>query len=63
MKVNYKEGTLEEKLTVDISGLQKILSVGKPSAEKVAREAGAVIWIGKRKLYRVDRIREYLNTL
>lgn len=50
----------EEKLTVDLKGLMNLLSVGRQSAEKLGSEANAVIRVGRRKLYSVDKVRQYL---
>lgn len=52
-----------QKITVDIHGLQEMLSIGINSARAVGRDAGAEINIGKRKLYNVDKVREYVNKL
>lgn len=49
------------KITVDINGLQNMLSVGKNTAYKIGEEAGAVVRLGKRKLYVVSKIEEYIN--
>lgn len=49
------------KITVDINGLQTMLSVGKNSAAEIGEKAGAVIRIGRRKLYNVKKIIEYME--
>ncbi len=53
----------ERKLTVDIRELQGMLSVGQQSAAAIGEAAGAVVRIGRRKLYRVDRVEAYINHL
>lgn len=53
----------ENKLAVDINELQNMLSVGKQSAAKIGEEAKAVIRIGRRKLYNVSKINDYLNKI
>ena len=53
----------DNKITVDINGLQAMLSVGKNTAADVGERAGAVIRIGRRKLYSVKRIEEYMQQL
>lgn len=53
----------ENKLTVDINGLQALLSLGRASADEIGRNAGAVIRIGRRKLYNVEKVKAYLNTI
>lgn len=49
------------KITVDLIGLQKMLSIGKGSCRKIGKEAGAVIKVGRRTLYNVQKIEAYLN--
>ena len=49
------------KITTDINGLQGMTSLGRQTCEKIGEDAGAVIRIGRRKLYNVDKIREYMN--
>lgn len=51
------------KITVDINGLQAMLSVGKNTAADVGEKAGAVIKIGRRKLYNVRKIELYMEQL
>ena len=58
-KTNVKEN--DTKITVDINGLQNMLSVGKNTAYKIGEEAGAVVRLGKRKLYIVSKIEDYIN--
>ncbi len=53
----------ERKLTVDIRELQGMLSVGQQSAAAIGEAAGAVVRVGRRKLYRVDRVEAYINQL
>lgn len=53
----------DNKITVDINGLQAMLSVGKNTAANVGEKAGAVIRIGRRKLYNVKKIEEYMQQL
>lgn len=59
-KTNVKEN--DTKITVDIKGLQNMLSVGKSTADKIGEEAGAVVRLGKRKLYIVSKIAGYINS-
>ena len=61
-KTKYTEGS-ETKLTVDIIGLQKMLGVGKATARKVGEDAGASIKVGRRKIYHVEKIKKYLESL
>lgn len=50
-------------ITVDITGLQEMLSVGRNTADGIGEAAGAIVRLGKRKLYLVAKIEEYLNTM
>ena len=50
-----------DKIAVDINRLQDMLCVGKRSADRIGEEAGAVIKIGRRKLYNVEKIKTYIN--
>lgn len=52
----------DNKITVDINGLQALLSLGRASADDIGEKAGAVIRVGRRKLYNVDKVKNYLNT-
>lgn len=53
----------ERRITVSVEELQKMLSLGKTSCRKLGEEAGAVVRVGKRKLYRVDKVEAYINSL
>lgn len=48
-------------ITVDIAGLQEMLSVGRNTANSIGEAAGAVVRIGKRKLYNVAKIEAYME--
>lgn len=64
-KTMYKTNVIEtnNKITVDINGLQAMLSIGKNTAAEIGEKAGAVIRIGRRKLYNVKKIQEYMDGL
>lgn len=47
-------------ILVDIATLQQMLSLGRASTCKVGESAGAVIRVGRRKLYNVQKIEAYL---
>ena len=51
------------KMTVDLINLQDMLCVGRGTAEEIGKNANAVIKIGRRKLYNVEKIKAYLNSL
>ena len=50
-------------VAVDIKGLQTMLSLGRKSASDIGIKSGAYFRIGKRVLYKVDKINAYLDTL
>lgn len=50
-------------ITTDIKGVMALSGVGKATAEKIGKESGALIKIGRRNLYKVDVLKEYLNNL
>lgn len=50
-----------EKLTIGINELQNMLSLGRNTADEVGKKAGAVVRIGRRKLYNVKKIQAYLD--
>lgn len=56
-------GKEKESLTVDISGLMEMLGTGKVTAAQIGQAAGATMKVGRRRLYYVPKIREYLKTL
>lgn len=59
--------TLERKstnvLTVDAETLAGMLNCGKATATKIGNESGSRIQIGRRVLYKVSKVEEYLNSL
>lgn len=58
-----KTAETNNKVSVNAETLAKILDCGKPTAMKVGEAAGARIQIGKRVLYKVDKIERYLDSL
>lgn len=60
-----KNGTdiSNEIVTIDREMAQERYSLGGDSVDKVAREAGAVIKIGRRKLYLVKVMDAYFESL
>ena len=49
-------------ITVDVKGLMQLFGIGRNTAMKIGKEAGAVIRLGPRKtLYNVERVRQYLE--
>ncbi len=57
------ETEIAQNVTVDLANLQRMLNVGRQSAEKIGKEAGAVIKMGRRKLYYVPKIDAYMRKL
>ncbi len=53
--------SLDKKLTVDTQGLMELLSCGRSTALAIAEEAEARIYHGKRILFNVEKVREYVN--
>ncbi len=52
---------VNNKITVDINELQGMLSVGRNTALRIGEEANAVVRIGRRKLYNVEKIEAYMR--
>ena len=50
-------------LTVDIEGLEAMLSCGQDTDRKIAEDAEARITIGRRVLYSVSKIEKYLEAI
>lgn len=51
----------ENKIALDMRGIKAKLSCGSKTAERIGREAGAIIRIGRRKLFMVQKIEDYMN--
>lgn len=51
------------KISVDVGGLMDMLSTGKNTAREVGEKAGAVIRIGRRKLYNVAKVQAYIDSI
>lgn len=49
------------KISVDIKGLMDMCGVGRNTAYQIGEDAGAVIRIGRRKLYNVKKVQEYID--
>lgn len=50
-------------LTVDTAGLQALLHAGSKTVTEIGVAAGAKIYVGRRVLWNVSKIREYLNKI
>lgn len=53
----------ERMMAVDIERLSAMLSCGHATARKIGEQARAKITIGRRVLYSVEKVRDYLNSL
>jgi hypothetical protein len=51
------------KIMVSIEELQDMLSVGRNTAKQIGIDAGASVKVGRRRLYNVSKIEEYMNRL
>ncbi len=50
----------ENKIAVDIEGLSAMLSCGNATAKKIGEDAKAKIVVGRRVLYSIHKVEEYL---
>ena len=55
--------SLENKKTVDTIGLQSMLSCGRVSAVEIGTAAGARITVGRRVLWNVGKVQQYLDSI
>ena len=58
-----KERNTSQPITVDIETLSAMLSCGYATARKIGQQAGAQIVIGRRVLYSVEKVKDYLSYL
>lgn len=49
-------------ILIDLKGLMKILSCGRVAAERVGKDSAAIVRVGRRKLYNMEKIRAYIDT-
>lgn len=52
-----------EPLAVPVGVLAGMLGCGQQTAKKIGTAAGARVQLGKRVVFRLDRVREYLDTV
>ena len=50
-------------IAVDIEKLSAILSCGCATARKIGEQAEAMIFIGRRVLYSVNKVQKYLDSI
>ena len=58
-----KQRETNRKLAVDIEGLAAMLSCGQATARKIGEDARARILIGRRVLYSVNKVEQYLDLM
>ena len=58
-----KERPTSQPITVNIDKLSAMLSYGHATARKIGEQAGAKIVIGRRVLYSVEKVKNYLSYL
>lgn len=52
-----------EKLLVTVPELAEYMGCGRFTANKTAAEAAATVFIGRRKLVNLEKVRKYLNSI
>ncbi len=62
MKKTKKRET-DQILSVDLDKLAAMLSCGQATAKKIGEEAGARIVIGRRVLYSVNKVQNYIEKM
>lgn len=60
-KTRIQKTDTVRKILVDIEELKFMLSCGRQSAAKIGEEAGAKLYVGRRVLWNVVKIEEYLK--
>lgn len=58
-----KNRETENKLAVDIEKLSAMLSCGNATAKKIGEDAHARVIVGRRVLYSIHKVEEYLNSI
>ena len=62
-KTTSYSSTFSDALSVDTAGLQKMLNSGRQTATQIGMAAGAKIYVGRRVLWNVAKIRKYLDEI
>ena len=52
-----------KKSAIDINEVMERYSVGKNTADQIGKDAGAVFYIGRRKLFNVKKLDAYIDKL
>ena len=63
MRATSKATSKNSVICVSREMLPQILGCGQATADKISREAGARIKVGKRILIKIDKLSAYLDTL
>lgn len=63
MRATAKNILLNNSICVSREVLPQILGCGQATADKLSREAGARIKVGKRILIKLDKLNAYLDTV
>lgn len=63
MNATSKTESMTERRTVDTAGLQVMLSSGRKTAVEIGTAAGARIQVGRRVLWNVKKVQQYLDTV
>ncbi|MDD6070425.1 MAG: hypothetical protein PUC12_06365 [Clostridiales bacterium] len=61
MNATNKVESTAKKRTVDTAGLQAMLSSGRKTAVEIGTAAGARIQVGRRVLWNVSKVQQYLD--
>lgn len=61
MRKRIDPTVLADKAYINLEELQTFLSLGRCTADALGREAGAIRKIGRRKIYSVEKIKEYIE--
>lgn len=61
MKIKNKIEGMVEKSTVDTDGLKEMLSSGRKTAVEIGMAAEARVQVGRRVLWNVRKIQQYLD--
>ena len=63
MNATTKVENSAERRTVDTAGLQAMLSSGRKTAVEIGTAAGARIQVGRRVLWNVKKVQQYLDAI
>ena len=63
MRKTSSFNNVSNSLSVDTRGLQAILNCGRGTATEIGTRAGARIKVGRRVLWNVTKVQNYINSL